>query len=46
LEDFIFDVVFNLANSTKEITFLAVPEDGILKYSGLASFLENNHKAL
>lgn len=46
LEDFIFDLVFNLANSTKEITFFVVPEDWILKYSGVAAFLESNHKAL
>lgn len=46
IEDFIFDLVFSLAKSSKEITFFAVPDDSILKYSWVADFLENNHKSL
>lgn len=45
-EDFIFDIIFSLAKSTKEIAFFLIPEDWILKYSWVATFLENNHKNL
>lgn len=45
-EDFIDDLVFNLANSTKEIAFMLIPETSILKYSWTASFLDSNYKTL
>lgn len=44
LEDFIHNIVYELAKNTKEISFLIIPEDSIREYSGVAHFLENNFK--
>ncbi len=44
--EFIHSVVFNLAKNTKEIAFFVLPEKKVIEYSGVAQFLERNHKRL
>lgn len=46
LEDFIYNITNELALKTGEISFFISEENGILEYSGLGHFLENNHKML
>ncbi len=46
LEDFIYQIISELANKTQEIAFCLVPENSILQYSGIWHFLEKNYKQL
>lgn len=46
LEDFIHNIVYELASNTKEISFLVIPDNWIREYSWVANFLENNYKFL
>lgn len=46
LEDFIYQIISELAKKTQEISFFIVPDDAILQYSGVAHFLEKNYKML
>lgn len=45
-EDYIHQIVYNLANNTKEISFFVIKESSINKYSWVADFLKTNHKHL
>ncbi|MCT4617667.1 MAG: DeoR family transcriptional regulator [Candidatus Gracilibacteria bacterium] len=45
LENKIHSIVYNLANATKEIAFLVIPEEGISRYAGVPHFIEKNQKA-
>lgn len=44
--DFVHTLVYNLAKNTKEIAFFVVPDKHVSEYSGVAKFLERNHKRL
>lgn len=46
LEDFIYNITKELSEKTWEITFFISKENSILKYNGIAHFLENNFKML
>ena len=46
LEDFIYNITSELAKKTQEISFFISPDNGILEYAGVGSFLENNYKML
>lgn len=45
LENKIHSIVYNLANATKEIAFLVIPEEGISRYAWVPHFIEKNQKA-
>ena len=44
--DFVHNIVYNLAKNTKEIAFFVLPEKHVCEFSGVATFLERNHKRL
>ncbi|MDA9128954.1 hypothetical protein N9J72_00560 [Candidatus Gracilibacteria bacterium] len=44
--DFVHSLVYNLAKNTKEIAFFVLPDKHVSEYSGVAQFLERNHKRL
>lgn len=44
--DFVHKITFELAKNTWEIAFFSLPEKHILEYSGVWTFLEQNHKRL
>ena len=46
LEDFIYNVVSELAKKTWEISFFIIEDDSINQYSGVSHFLGNNYKYL
>ena len=46
LEDFIYNLTSELAKKTGEISFFISEDNGILEYSGVSQFLENNYKML
>jgi len=46
LTDFTHKITFELAKNTEEIAFFVMPEKHIVQYSGIATFLEKNHKRL
>lgn len=46
LEDFIYNIVFELAKKTWEISFFIVEDDSINQYSWISNFLENNYRFL
>ncbi len=46
LEDFIYNITSELARKTGEISFFISENNGILEYSWMAHFLENNYKML
>ncbi|MGE4444281.1 MAG: hypothetical protein AB7E37_04785 [Candidatus Altimarinota bacterium] len=46
LEDFIYNITSELAKKTGEISFFISEKNGILEYSGISHFLENNYKML
>lgn len=46
LWDFWSNITYTLAKNTWEIAFFIVPEDNIMKYSWVWTFLEKNHKRL
>lgn len=46
LEDFIYNITNELAKKTGEISFFISESNGILEYSGISHFLENNYKML
>lgn len=46
LEDFIYNITHEMAIKTGEISFFISEENGILEYSGVGNFLEQNHKML
>lgn len=46
LEDFIYNIVFELAKKTSEISFLIIEDDSINQYSWVSDFLKNNYKFL
>lgn len=44
--DLTHNLVYNLAKNTKEIAFFVLPEKHVCEYSGVATFLDRNHKRL
>lgn len=46
LEDFIYNITSELAKKTWEISFFVSENNGILEYSWISHFLENNYKML
>lgn len=46
LWDFWNNITYTLAKNTEEIAFFIVPDENIMKYSWVWTFLENNHKRL
>ncbi len=46
LEDFIYNITSELAKKTGEISFFISENNGILEYSWISHFLENNYKML
>ncbi len=46
LEDFIYNITSELAKKTGEISFFISEKNGILEYSWISHFLENNYKML
>lgn len=46
LEDFIYNITNELAKKTGEISFFISESNGILEYSWISHFLENNYKML
>ncbi len=46
LEDFIYSITNELAKKTGEISFFISESNGILEYSWISHFLENNYKML
>lgn len=46
LEDFIYNITYELSNRTWEITFFILKDDSINQYSGISNFLKNNYKFL
>ncbi len=46
LEDFIYNITSELAKKTGEISFFISESNGILEYSWISHFLENNYKML
>lgn len=46
LEDFIFNIINELAKKTGEISFFICKDSSILEYNWVANFLENNFKML
>jgi transcriptional regulator of heat shock response len=44
--DFVHNIVYNLAKNTKEIAFFVHPDKHVCEYSGVAQFLQRNHKRL
>lgn len=46
LEDFIYNITSELSQKTGEISFFISENNGILEYSGVSHFLENNYKML
>lgn len=46
LENFIYNITFELSKKTKEISFFTSPQNAILEYNWVSNFLENNIKSL
>ena len=46
LWDYIHKIISDLSRNTKEIAFFNIPNKHIARYSGIATFLEKNHKII